>query len=64
VRCAADPSVTDLLAWQSNDYEQRVNDRKHSEYLIIGGGLAGASAIAGIREHDPICFGPSGAGCL
>ncbi len=25
----------------------------HSEYLIVGGGLAGASAIEGIRERDP-----------
>ena len=24
----------------------------HFDYVIVGGGLAGASAIEGIREHD------------
>jgi 3-phenylpropionate/trans-cinnamate dioxygenase ferredoxin reductase subunit len=26
---------------------------RYSDYLIVGGGLAGASAVEGIREHDP-----------
>ncbi len=26
---------------------------RHSDYLIVGGGLAGAAAIEGIRERDP-----------
>ena len=26
---------------------------RHSDYLIVGGGLAGASAIEGVRERDP-----------
>src|SRR6266478_1481001 len=25
----------------------------HHEYVIVGGGVAGASAIEGIRAHDP-----------